>query len=94
MTNKKMKTSSKLLQPMWEELKDIFMCFRKFTDKMQRRLERLGFEVKNSGGKHYKMYIELNGNKYMILISSTPSDTFAGNQILQEIRRVYETYGY
>ena len=91
MTNKKMKTTSVLLKPMWEELKSIFMGFTKFNPKMQRRLEHLGYEVKTNG-KHFKMYVELNGNKHMVLISSTPSDAFAGNQVLQEIRRIYERY--
>ena len=91
MTNKKMKTTSKLLEPVWEELKSIFMGFTKFNSKMQRRLEHLGYEVK-CNGKHHKMYVELDGNRYMVLISSTPSDAFAGNQVLQEIRRIYEKH--
>lgn len=89
--NKNMKTTSETLRPIWEELKDIFFSFKKMNAKTVGRLEKLGYEVKFSGN-HYKVFIELGNKKEMILISSSPSDTYAGSQILQDIRRAYERY--
>lgn len=87
-----MKTTSKTLMNNWEELHDIFDIQPfKFDLKVKERIERLGYKVVWNKCKHPKMYIELD-KTYVITLSTTPSDRYAGRQILRQIRKVYENY--
>jgi hypothetical protein len=87
-----MKTSSEELKPMLNELVDIFKNYRVFNEKKAKKLEKLGFKV-TYNTKHYKMYINRNNKTYMVVISTTPSDAYTGNQTLRAIRRIYEQEG-
>lgn len=84
-----MKTSSKDLQVIWDELQDIFKDFHKLNSSHLDRLRKLGFEVVYNS-KHPKIYIPRNGKTYCVVFSSTPSDKYAGRQILRQIRSIYE----
>lgn len=84
-----MKTSSKDLLLIWDELQDIFKDFTKLHSSHLERLRKLGFEVVYNS-KHPKIYIPRNGVTYCVTFSSTPSDKYAGRQILRQIRAIYE----
>ena len=84
-----MKLANTKLQETWKELEDIFGDFHKLTSKHISRLEKLGFKVVYMGG-HPKLYIEHNGTVHVVTFSSTPSDRYAGRQILRQIRRIYD----
>lgn len=74
---------------LWEQLESIFEDFDKISNRLIKKLETLGFEVAYTG-KHPKMYVYRNGKRYCITLSCTPSDKYAGRQILRQIRKVYE----
>lgn len=84
-----MKTNNKTLLEKWDELSDIFSDFKRYKDLDINKLHKLGFEVVYNG-KHPKMYFYIDNKKYYITLSSTPSDKYAGKQILRQIRRYYE----
>lgn len=86
-----MKTDSKDLMLVWDDLQEIFLNFRKFNSTTQDKLERLGFRVVYNS-KHPKMYIERNGVTHVVTLCTTPSDGYAGRQILRKIRSIYERY--
>lgn len=88
-----MNTTSITLQRdgLWDELQDIFLKFKKFDKKTQVRIKKLGFRTHWEKCKHPKMYIELD-RTYIITLCTTPSDNYAGRQILRQIRKVYEEY--
>lgn len=83
-----MKTKSKELQPIWDELQDIFLKEKQFY-RQKERLEMLGYRVVHIKGNHPKLYIALD-KIYVITLSLTPSDIYAGRQTLRQIRKVYE----
>ena len=84
-----MKTSSKDLQLIWEELQDIFKDFTKLHSSHLERLRKLGFKVVYNS-KHPKIYIPRNGVTYCVTFSSTLSDKYAGRQIFRQIMVIYE----
>ena len=86
-----MKTNNETLKEIWDDLSDIFENFKKFDYKIQNRLQKLGFEVVYTG-KHPKMYFYIDNIRYCITLCSTPSDKYAGRQILRQIRRYYEIH--
>lgn len=86
-----MKTDSKDLMLVWDDLQEIFLNFREFNSNIQDKLERLGFKVVRNS-KHPKMYIERNGVTPVVTLCSSPSDGYAGRQILRRIRAIYERY--
>lgn len=76
--------------PNWNELQEIFDVQPfKWNSKKQKQLERLGYKVERNSG-HPKMYIIHNNKTHCITLCSTPSDMYAGRQILRCIRRIYE----
>lgn len=79
-----MKTSSKELMIIWDDLQDIFLDFKGVNGKVRKELQRIGFEV--YGDKHPK--IRVKGQ--VVTLSTSPSDKYAGRQILRIIRRIYE----
>lgn len=79
-----MKTSSKELNTIWNDLQDIFLDFKGVNGKVRKKLQRIGFEV--YGNKHPK--IRVKGQ--VVTLSTSPSDEYAGRQILRVIRRIYE----
>ena len=83
-----MKTTSKELQKIWEDLKRIFMEYTYLNAKTIRDIEGLGFRIEK-GKVHSKVIMPVG----MMVISNTPSDKQAGRQILRQIRRMYETVG-
>lgn len=85
-----MKTTSKDLLPIWDELQDIFKDFVKLSRKHLKRLRKLGFKVVYNKSNHPKIYIPRNGVTYCVTFSTTPSDRYAGRQILRQIRAIYE----
>lgn len=79
-----MKTTSEELNLIWAGLEVIFLDFKGVTSKVRKDLKKLGFEVYGNG--HPK--IRVKGQ--VITLCVTPSDKYAGRQILRQIRRVYE----
>ena len=79
-----MKTNSKELNLIWQDLENIFLDFKGVNKNVIKDLNKLGFEV--YGNKHPK--IQIKG--YVITLCTTPSDKYAGRQILRQIRRLYE----
>ena len=79
-----MKTTNEHLKQIWPQLEAIFLNYKGITSKVVKDLQKLGIEVKIN--KHAKIIIE----GYIFTISATPSDKYAGRQILREIRRYYE----
>lgn len=79
-----MKTSSKELTAIWNDLQDIFLDFKGVNGKVRNKLHRIGFEV--YGDKHPKVRVK----GQVVTLSTTPSDEYAGRQILRIIRRIYE----
>lgn len=84
-----MKTTNKDLQIIWDDLQEIFLDYRKISPKHIDKLRRLGFRVVYEG-KHPKIYIIRKGIEHCITFCTTPSDKYAGRQILRQIRAVYE----
>ena len=82
-----MKTKSKELNIIWADLEAIFLNYKGITPRVIKDLQKLGIEVKIN--KHVKMTIK--GQIYTI--SASPSDKYAGRQILRVIRRIYEKEG-
>ena len=81
-----MKTTSKELQLIWNDLEKIFNEYKSLNSKVIRSLESLGFIVEK-GKCHTKIIMPVG----MMVISNTPSDFQAGRQILRQIRRMYES---
>ena len=79
-----MKTKSKELNRIWQSLESIFLNFKGVTPRVKKDLLKLGIEV--YGDKHPK--IILKGE--VITLCTSPSDIYAGRQILRIIRRIYE----
>lgn len=79
-----MKTTSEELNLIWADLEAIFLDYKGVTSKVRKDLKKLGFEVYGNG--HPK--IRVKGQ--VITLCTTPSDIYAGRQILRRIRRVYE----
>lgn len=87
----KLKTTNPDLLLIWDELQDIFLDFRKLTQRDIDRLNKLGLKTTYEG-KHPKIYIVRHGVTHSVTFCSTPSDKYAGRQILRHIRSVYERY--
>lgn len=79
-----MKTTSEELNLIWADLEAIFLSFKGVNKRVIKGLQKLGFEVYGNG--HPK--IRVKGQ--VITLCVTPSDKYAGRQILRQIRRVYE----
>lgn len=79
-----MKTTSKELNLIWADLEAIFLNYKGLTSRVRKDLKKLGFEVYGNG--HPK--IRVKGQ--VITLCKTPSDIYAGRQILRLIRKVYE----
>lgn len=79
-----MKTTSEELNLIWADLEAIFLDYKGVTNKVRKDLKKLGFEVYGNG--HPK--IRVKGQ--VITLCATPSDIYAGRQILRRIRKVYE----
>lgn len=86
-----LKTKSKELQKVWPTLCEIFDKSKGLTKKDINRLNSLeGFKYVYDG-KHPKLYIEINGKKAVITLSSSPSDYQWGRQTLRLIHKVFES---
>ena len=79
-----MKTKSEELNLIWADLEAIFLNFKGVNNRVKKDLLKLGIEVYGNG--HPK--IKVKGQ--VITLSVSPSDKYAGRQILRQIRRVYE----
>lgn len=79
-----MKTTSEELNLIWDDLQKIFLDYKGVTNRVRKDLAKLGIEVYGNG--HPK--IRLKGQ--VITLCTSPSDIYAGRQILRQIRRVYE----
>lgn len=79
-----MKTTSEELNLIWGDLEAIFLNFKGVNKRVIKDLQKLGIEVYGNG--HPK--IRLKGQ--VITLCTTPSDKYAGRQILRQIRRLYE----
>lgn len=79
-----MKTTSEELNLIWQDLESIFLDFKGVNSKVVKDLAKLGIEVYGNG--HPKIRIK----GVVITLCKTPSDKYAGRQILRQIRRVYE----
>lgn len=79
-----MKTTSEELNLIWADLEAIFLSFKGVNKRVIKDLQKLGIEVYGNG--HPK--IRVKGQ--VITLCVTPSDKYAGRQILRQIRRVYE----
>lgn len=64
--------------------------YRHFTGEMTKSLEKLGYEIKKCN-KHYKCFYN---NLFVTTIASTPSDAYAGNQVIRHIRTFWEKYEF
>jgi len=84
-----MNTTSSELAPIWNSLKSIFSNYTKYTSKVESDLQKLNIPVTRIKGNHAKLCFIVNGIKKYVTISCSPSDTYAGNQILRQIRRIY-----
>lgn len=73
----------------WLILQDVFSNYRRFTDVIERKLNRIGV-IAIKSRKHIKLIFSLGENDFCVVISATPSDRYAGNQILRVFRRIYE----
>lgn len=80
-----MKTTSEELNLIWHDLERIFLDFKGVNSRVIKDLAKLGIEVYGNG--HPK--IRLKGQ--VITLSASPSDKYAGRQILRQIRRLYES---
>lgn len=79
-----MKMTSEELNLIWHDLERIFLNFKGVNNHVRKDLAKLGIEVYGNG--HPK--IRLKGQ--VITLCTSPSDIYAGRQILRQIRRVYE----
>lgn len=85
----KLKTKSKELENVLNDLNDIFNNSRKLSKKDYIKLEKLGYKVCQENS-HPKMYINYKSKVYVITLSASPSDKNWGRQVLRIIRRIYE----
>lgn len=85
-----MTTNSKDLKPIWNELECIFKSYKKYNDDIETRLKKLNINTTRVKGNHVKLCFLIDGIKKYVTIATTPSDTYAGKQILRQIRRLYE----
>lgn len=81
----RIKIKSKELEPIWDELTDIFINYRCLNSQIVCRLTSIGFTVSRCGN-HAKIQMPVG----IMVISTTASDKNAGRQILRQIRRMYE----
>lgn len=79
-----MKTKSEELNLIWHDLEKIFLNFKGVNKRVIIDLAKLGIEVYGNG--HPKIRIK----GYVITLCTSPSDKYAGRQILRQIRRLYE----
>ncbi len=79
-----MKTKSEELNLIWQDLEDIFLNFKGVNKRVIKSLKKLNIEV--YGNKHPKIKIK----DQVITLCVSPSDIYAGRQILRIIRRIYE----
>lgn len=85
----KIKTNNKDLKKIWTELSDIFLDYSKYNLSIEKQLIKLGIEVVRDKGNHVKLFFYHKGKKSCITIATTPSDQYAGRQILRQIRKIY-----
>lgn len=70
------------------ELLRIFKGYRNFTPKMQKQLEKLGFDV-TYNDTHVKLTFYVNNNQKHVIVSHSASDLHSGRQVVRQIRREY-----
>lgn len=80
-----MKINSEELNKIWDDLQNIFLDFRGVNSKVIKDLNKIGIIF--YGSKHGKIKLP---NGAIITLSRSPSDIYAGRQILRRIRKVYE----
>lgn len=66
----------------------------KSVDKLLKYLRKKGWAVELEHNRHWKIWIELDGFKSFIRVSSTPSDRNAFNQVLRDFRNTLRAAGY
>ena len=76
-------------QQEWLILQEAFSDYKRFTDVIEQKLNRIGV-IAIKTRKHIKLVFSLGDNNFCVVISATPSDRYAGNQILRVFRRIYE----
>ena len=86
----KIKTTSTELSKIWDELSNVFLEYSKYDAKIEKRLNKLCIETVHNKGNHVKLFFYVKGKKQCIIIATSPSDTYAGRQILRQFRKCYE----
>lgn len=87
----KLKTNNKVLGKIWDNLLDIFLDYKSYNSQVEYKLNKLGIDTVHDKGSHVKCFFNVNGQKCCITIATTPSDRYAGRQILRQFRRYYES---
>jgi len=82
------KSISKTFNDQVHEITKVLHGYRHFTKEIKKCFEKLGYVIKKSN-KHFKCFYK---NMFVTTIASTPSDTYAANQIIRHIRTFWEDY--
>lgn len=82
-----LKSSNSTFNRQVQILTDLFYGYKKFTPKMKSSMESLGYEI-FVAGKHVKC---LYDGKLVTVISASPSDINAGDNVIRCIRLFWET---
>lgn len=85
-----LKDNTHLNRSIWKELESIFKNYKRYNSIIENRLTKLNIDVTRVKGNHIKLGFLVNNVKKYVTISTTPSDTYAGKQILRQIRRLYQ----
>ena len=81
-------STSKTFNAQVHEITKVLHGYRHFTEEIKKCLEKLGYVIKKCK-KHFKCFYN---NLFVTTIATTPSDTYAGNQIIRHIRTFWERY--
>lgn len=73
-----------IVEELKPQLKRLFVGYRAMTSKLRKKLESIGFSVKD-GGKHYKLLFSYQNKSIIITISKTSSDYRCGLNIVSTI---------
>lgn len=66
------------------DLQDLFRGYKNVTQRMESRLNDMGFVIVRSH-HHYVLEYMLNGKKYVFIMAKTPSDGRSGLNLVSKI---------
>lgn len=66
----------------------------KSVDKLLKHLRKKGWVVVLERNRHWRVWIQLEGFKSSVLVSCTPSDRHAFNNVLRDFRNTLKAAGY